>query len=166
MKRTIVVAAFSTLLAACGVSAETTEQPDTGTAAASESATTVAATATTTSTTVALPTAADLEPGWIGAQLLQSDVPKVLVQQWEAAENRSWCSALYPADATSLGPGGVIRPANFGGGWAVAWDLPDGPGRLPSGEYCRDCGRGRERPWPRRRPWRIAIPTGRKPTLE
>ena len=142
MKKTIIVAVFSTLLAACGAPAETTDQPDTGTAAAAESTTTSTAPATTTSTTIAPPGAQDLEPGWVGPQLLQNDVPRVLAQQWEAAENRSWCSALYPADTTGLGPGAEIRSANFGGGWGVAWDLPDGPGRLPSGEYCADCGRG------------------------
>ncbi len=142
MKKTIIIAVFSTLLASCGVPADTTDQPDTGTAAAAESTTSTTTPATTTSTTEAPPSAQDLEPGWVGPQLLQSDVPRVLAQQWEAAENRSWCSALYPADTTDLGPGGEIRSANFGGGWGVAWDLPDGPGRLPTGEYCADCGRG------------------------
>ena len=142
MKKTIIVAVFSILPAACGVSVENTDQPDTGTAAAGETTTTTASVATTTSTAAALPGLQDLGPGWVGAQLLQSEVPKVLIQQWDAAENRSWCSALYPVDAAALGPGAEIRSANFSGGWAVAWDLPDGPGRQPSGEYCSDCGRG------------------------
>ncbi len=44
-----------------------------------------------------------------------------------------------------LGPEGnaaTPRRANGDSALLVAWDLPDGPGRYPSGEYCADCGRG------------------------
>ncbi len=141
MNRTIVVAAFSLLLAACGLPTETSDEPGTTVVAAAD-ATTTSTVATTTSTTVDLPAPVDLEPGWVEPQLLQSDVPKILTEQWSAAENRSWCSALFPVDAESLAPDAAIRSAYFGGGWAVAWDLPVGPGRAASGEYCPDCGRG------------------------
>jgi hypothetical protein len=66
----------------------------------------------------------------------------VLTAQWNAADNRQWCSAVFPVDVAGLGEEATIRSANFSGGWAVAWDLESGPGRLPTGEYCADCGRG------------------------
>jgi len=78
---------------------------------------------------------------WTGAPLSQADVPEVLAEQWKIAENRLWCSALAPADLGPQGTQAVPRAANFGGGWAVAWDNPDGPGSTGASEYCLDCGR-------------------------
>lgn len=37
--------------------------------------------------------------------------------------------------------GATPREANFAGGWAVAWDAPDGPGMATDGSYCENCGR-------------------------
>lgn len=79
---------------------------------------------------------------WSQAPLPQSAVPVHLIEDWGTAENQTWCSALYPAGGGALVAGAVSRPAEFGGGWAVAWDLPDGPGRSADGGYCPDCGRG------------------------
>ena len=78
---------------------------------------------------------------WAGAPLSQADVPEVLAEQWKIAENRLWCSALAPADLGPQGTQAVPRAANFGGGWGVAWDNPDGPGSTGASEYCLDCGR-------------------------
>ena len=81
------------------------------------------------------------DAAWTALPLPRADVPAVFAEQWGVAENRLWCSALAPE---SLGPEGaeaVPRAANFGGGWAVAWDNPDGPGSSASSEYCPDCGR-------------------------
>lgn len=88
------------------------------------------------------PVAAGTVPGapWSANELSQEEVPKVLVTQWQNSEVKGFCSALYPG--ASVTPGAEVRGANFGGGWAVAWDLPEGKGRTPSGEYCEDCGRG------------------------
>lgn len=64
----------------------------------------------------------------------------MLVDQWEAADNNTICSALYPAGA--IDPTASIRKASFTGGWGIAWDLPSGPGRQSWGDYCTNCGRG------------------------
>lgn len=78
---------------------------------------------------------------WLEQDIPESAVPRHLVQDWVGAENQMWCSALYPADPAALGAAGVSRSANFDGGWAIAWDLPDGPGRDAADGYCADCGR-------------------------
>ena len=128
------------LAAACGAAPETEEQPNTGTPGTETSAAAVASTSTTTTSTA--PANDEVTAGWLEPLLEQSAVPAVLDEQWSAAENQEWCSALYPAAAETLAADAAVRSANFGGGWAVAWDLPAGPGRLASGEYCADCGRG------------------------
>jgi hypothetical protein len=69
------------------------------------------------------------------------EVAEVLAGEWERGEGA--CSALYPRDPSVIPWDAAIRPADFGSdSWAVAWDLPDGPGREPSGAYCASCGRG------------------------
>ena len=78
---------------------------------------------------------------WSAAPLPQSAVPQHLFEDWNGSANRTWCSALYPADPALLGSTALSRSADFGGGWAVAWDLPDGPGRSATNGYCPDCGR-------------------------
>lgn len=135
MKRMIVVSAL--LVAGCGAAPESFDQPNTGTS------TPAAAVTTTTSavTTTTAPPRGAIVP-WHGSVLATSSVPAVVVEQWNAADNRSWCSALFPEDPTTLAADASIRSANFGDGWGVAWDLPAGPGRHASGEYCADCGRG------------------------
>ncbi|MGQ0847595.1 MAG: hypothetical protein ACT4OP_00480 [Actinomycetota bacterium] len=65
-------------------------------------------------------------------------MPSVLIEQWEAAENRDGCAALSPVGGIE---GGQPRAATFSGGWAVAWDAPDGPGMAADGTYCENCGR-------------------------
>jgi len=79
---------------------------------------------------------------WSGEPLPQPVIPQHLINDWAKAENRTWCSALYPADPPALNPSGLSRSADFSGGWAVAWDLPNGPGRGAADGYCADCGRG------------------------
>lgn len=79
---------------------------------------------------------------WSADPLARDEVPPVLVDEWAASENRETCSALFPADVDALADDARARPAAFGGGWSLAWDLPDGPGRDAAGEYCEDCGRG------------------------
>ena len=137
MKRTIVLSVFALVISACGAS------PDTATDPISTTSSSTAAVAAVQSTTEP-PATTEPPPAvpWLEPPLAAGSVPDALTSQWLAADNRDWCSALFPADAEQLGAGASIRPAVFGGGWAVAWDLPDGPGRLASGEYCSDCGRG------------------------
>ncbi len=84
---------------------------------------------------------AEPAPPWEGPALSRSEAPSVLISEWEKAENRSSCA---PLTFRSFGITGSRTPrrANFGGGWAVAWDLPNGPGTAASGDTCADCGRG------------------------
>ena len=46
------------------------------------------------------------------------------------------------SDVGAEGAGAAARRANGDQALLVAWDLPDGPGRYKSGDYCADCGRG------------------------
>ncbi len=143
MKRIIVLSAL--LAAACGLPPETSDQPVSGTTAPAATTGTSPATTVALVTTIAVAPVAALDTTrapWQEPELSLEDVPTVLINQWNSAENREWCSALFPEDPGSLGDNATIRPADFGGGWAVAWDLADGPGRFGSGEFCVDCGRG------------------------
>lgn len=117
--------------------------------AVTQASTTTTADPGTTTTGDRESTTTTIDPGntnpggsapWSASLLPESSVPRHLVQDWADAENRLWCSALYPADEAELGAG-VSRSANFDGGWAVAWDLADGPGRDAADGYCADCGR-------------------------
>jgi hypothetical protein len=62
----------------------------------------------------------------------------LVLEQWEKADNRRRCAPI--AFAATGGARGAPRPANFGGGWAVAFDLPNlrsaygvaGPGLIPT----------------------------------
>ena len=78
---------------------------------------------------------------WSTPILPQTSVPQHLIADWVNAENQTWCSVVFPENSAGLDPVGVSRSAYFGGGWAVAWDLPDGPGRAAAEGYCPDCGR-------------------------
>lgn len=61
---------------------------------------------------------------WREGKLHRDQVPAVYFQQWEKAANRAECALIVPR---SLGEGAAAtaRAANFSGGWAVAYDLPD-----------------------------------------
>ncbi|MDH3250129.1 MAG: hypothetical protein OEQ47_14270, partial [Acidimicrobiia bacterium] len=60
---------------------------------------------------------------WDRGLLSIEDVPSALTTEWRRAENQLWCSAIYPTD---IGVGDAdLRRAEFSGGWALAWDLPE-----------------------------------------
>jgi hypothetical protein len=110
------------------------------------SETTPPTTATPPATTIAAPPTTDAVTTTSGSQaapwasaapLSAVDVP-VLAAEWEQAENRASCAALAPSGGVA---GATPRGANFSGGWAVAWDAPDGPGMAADGTFCEDCGR-------------------------
>jgi hypothetical protein len=145
----LAIAAALTIVVAIGVSAIVQSQSERAAPpreAAGPTATSTPDSESATSTTVAqtVPATAvgtdvlSAAAPWTQPALPQGAVPGVLIEQWEAAENRGWCPALYPdaADA-SVAP----RRADFGGGWAIAWDLADGPGIGADGAPCTDCGR-------------------------
>jgi len=136
MRRIALLGALVMLAAACGDAGTVVTSPPTLPTATSA---TTAVTSTAPTSTSVVPIAVEVPP-WAGTALATAEVPDTLVTQWEQSDVKGSCSALYsvtppPAEA-------AIRSANFSGGWAVAWDMPDGRGRLPSGEYCEDCGRG------------------------
>jgi hypothetical protein len=68
--------------------------------------------------------AAELPPApWSNPALAAAAVPPVYLAEWRRAENRAQCALIAPA-SLGEGEGAVPRRANFGGGWAVAYDLP------------------------------------------
>ena len=61
---------------------------------------------------------------WREARLRRDEIPAVYLQQWEKAENRAECALIVPRSLGD-GAGATPRAANFGGGWGVAYDLPE-----------------------------------------
>lgn len=62
---------------------------------------------------------------WRGEPLSRRDVAPVYMTQWEKAENRDSCTLIAPRSIGAEGSGATPRAANFSGGWAVAYDLPE-----------------------------------------
>lgn len=62
---------------------------------------------------------------WRGTPLASTSIPAVYGQQWAKAENRATCALVAFRDVGDQGVGAKPRAANFSGGWAVAYDLPD-----------------------------------------
>jgi len=132
----LVVGAITTAIMITGSEEPVVSEASTTTTQAAGSVTN-----TTGQTTASGPAEGGPAP-WSSLPRPQSAVPQHLIEDWTAAHNQTWCSVLYPADETALSSAGVSRSADFGGGWAVAWDLPDGPGRSADEGYCPNCGRG------------------------
>lgn len=61
---------------------------------------------------------------WRNRPLAAGAVPAVYHTQWQKAENRATCALIAPRSLGS-GEGASPRAANFAGGWAVAYDLPN-----------------------------------------
>lgn len=76
---------------------------------------------------------------WAGPTLPQAAVSSLLVAAWNESDRAG--PALYPEGVEVLHPEATARRADFSGGWGLAWDRPDGPGRAIDGSYCADCGR-------------------------
>lgn len=97
---------------------------------------------------------------WSGERLLPSDVPEVYLTQWSRADNAARCALLAPR---STDPAADPRAATFGGGWGVAYDLPDrrsafgvaGTGVEPSDQTYDQ--------WPNRMAWRDGSRVGYGP---
>lgn len=64
-------------------------------------------------------------PPWREAALSAAQVPPAYVEQWTRAENRDTCALIAPREVGPEGANARPRAANFAGGWAVAYDLPD-----------------------------------------
>ena len=66
----------------------------------------------------------ELDPApWSAPALAADAVPAHYLAQWRKADNRATCAPLAPVD-TADRPDAKPRPANFSGGWAVAYDEP------------------------------------------
>ncbi|CAN5123952.1 hypothetical protein BH18ACT5_BH18ACT5_11630 [soil metagenome] len=99
----------------------------------------ITTTAAPVTSTIPSATGAGSEPApWGNPALLQTAAPPVLAGEWETADNSSSCAALAPEGGIA---GAAPRAATFSGGWAVAWDAPDGPGMAADGTFCENCGR-------------------------
>jgi hypothetical protein len=79
-------------------------------------------------------------PPWSAARVELAALPPVYLGEWQRAGNRGRCPLLV---ATDLGAGGgaIPRRADFGTGWAVAYDREGLPGTSAAGAACGDCGR-------------------------
>jgi hypothetical protein len=88
---------------------------------------------------------------WHGPALAATAVPPVYHGEWQEAENRSSCPLIAPASVGVEHARG--RAATFGGGWAVAYDLPE----LRSAFGVAGTGARAAEPfydeWPRRMEW-------------
>jgi hypothetical protein len=62
---------------------------------------------------------------WRAAPIARVAVPVVYSDQWAKAENRNTCALVAFRGLGEQGIGAKARAANFSGGWAVAYDLPD-----------------------------------------
>jgi hypothetical protein len=134
----LVIGALTTTIMLGGSDTTVATQATSTTVGGSSTSTTSGGTTTVTRFDDAI--AGGIAP-WSALPLSQSAVPQHLLDDWAQAQNQTWCSALYPADPAALSSGAISRSADFSGGWAVAWDLPDGPGRSATSGYCPDCGR-------------------------
>jgi hypothetical protein len=75
----------------------------------------------TTDATTPLPRTAP----WRATPLARTAVPTVYAEQWTKAENRDTCALVAFRTLGAQGVSAKPRAANFSGGWAVAYDLPD-----------------------------------------
>lgn len=80
-------------------------------------------------------------PPWSGSSITRGEVRNVTLKEWAEAANRATCSP-FGFSSLGSGEGATPRPANFSGGWAVAFDHPGSPGVFANGEFCESCGRG------------------------
>ena len=62
---------------------------------------------------------------WRSTPIPRLAVPAVYVEQWSKAENRDTCALIAFRGLGEKGAGAHSRAANFAGGWAVAYDLPE-----------------------------------------
>jgi hypothetical protein len=90
---------------------------------------------------------------WDARPLTTAQVPAVYLQEWSRAENQARCPLLVPSALGAQGEMATPRRAQFGGGWGVAYDLPElrsafgvaGTGAEPGGPTYDA--------WPHRRSW-------------
>lgn len=123
MKAYLSVAAAAAMIAACSDQPASTSPEVANDAIASAPA----ATASPGAETSPDPVAASAEPA-PGPEPTPPPLPPLIGErvaraEWAKADNRDRCAPVAFSD--DAGGGGTARRANFAGGWAVAFDLPD-----------------------------------------
>ena len=61
---------------------------------------------------------------WSAPPIASSSVPRIYVDVWRVAGNRSRCALIAPVSLGAEDSGATPRKATFSGGWAVAYDIP------------------------------------------
>ena len=113
--RTFAALSASAFLAACEPAGEPDPPPVTPQTSAAVGATPSPEPAPSATTTFAEPNPVDVRPQLVAEALI--------LAEWGKAENKDSCA---PMAFNSTGSArGAPRPANFGGGWAIAFDLPN-----------------------------------------
>jgi hypothetical protein len=102
---------------------------------------------------------------WSAPALDSASIAAPYLEAWRTAENRASCALLAFTESAPgrAGAEATARTARFGGGWGVAWDLPElrsawgvaGTGTEPGPNTYDD--------WPYRREWRDGSSAGYGP---
>ncbi|MEE8330323.1 MAG: hypothetical protein V3R84_00970 [Acidimicrobiia bacterium] len=80
---------------------------------------------------------------WQRAPVGDAAVPQPLLDEWnEEVTRHQTCPLLTPVALGNGTEGASARRATNAGEMLAAWDLPSGPGRYGTGDYCANCGRG------------------------
>jgi hypothetical protein len=79
---------------------------------------------------------------WLRAAVGEAAVGEPLLAEWtEEVLRPRTCPLLAPV-ALGAGAGATARRAENPNEMLAAWDMPNGPGRYGTGDYCANCGRG------------------------
>jgi hypothetical protein len=99
---------------------------------------------------------------WSQPALTASAVPAAYIEEWRKADNRARCAPIAPS-SLGAGSGATARRAQFGGGWGVAYDMPE----LRSAFGVAGTGVAAADPsysdWPHERVWRDGSTAGYGP---
>lgn len=90
---------------------------------------------------------------WAGDSLPASSVPEPYLNAWMGAENRADCALIAPAALGIEGDDVAARQAQFGGGWGVAYDLPDLRSAFGVAGTGAEVGGDTYDEWPHERAW-------------
>ena len=124
----VAVAAFLFAAAACGQNSGSPRVSDSSVAKDSAVAMSPPVVADSSSPSSSGPSLADVPEAprspWSAPPISATSIPRIYIDVWRVAENRSRCALLAPvalgADLADATP----RKATFSGGWSVAYDLP------------------------------------------
>lgn len=101
---------------------------------------------------------------WAGARLPAEAVAPAYLEAWRQAENRDWCTLLAFEDPAVAGDvEAEARTARFGGGWGVAYDLPELRSAFGVAGTGVEPGPDTYDQWPHEREWRDGSRAGYGP---